>query len=102
MMFYTADDLAFIRLSGDRELPDTFLAEIRARRLGISRAEFAAMRSYDQAREIAEEAAIIKLPGSERIKPTRLDEALLDAIANRERIDRAQAFQEFLRSQGKA
>ncbi len=95
-MHYTENDIAFIRAAGDRPLPDSFLAEMRARRLGIDRSQFAMMRKFDQAREIADEAAIIQLPGSERLKPFRPDDVLLDAIAKRERIERAQAFQEYL------
>ena len=89
------DERAFIKLGSGR-LPESFLADIRAKRLGISRSEFAAMRSYDRAREIAEEAAIIELPDTEFIRPTALDWTLVDAIAKREAQERAQDFAEYV------
>lgn len=90
-----ADERAFIRPASGR-LPESFLADIRAKRLGISRSEFAAMRNFDRARELADEAAIIELANTEFIRPTAVDWKLVDAIAGRESQERAQDFAEYV------
>ena len=94
------DEQEFLRLALEqgKPLPDSFLLETRARRIGASRGEMAGMRSYDLARELADEAAILGfgIEAAETMQPTRVDWELADAIAKRESAERAAAFEEFL------
>ncbi len=91
----TEDDSRFLSITPIEKLPISFLIEIRCRRLGMTLFSFNAMRSYDQARELADERAIIGLPDTEYISPIRIDDEMLDAIAKRESLQRARDFEEF-------
>lgn len=77
----------------------SFLLESRAQRIGCSVDELRCMRSYDLARELAEEVAILgrgDLDTTCRIPATRLDDRLIDALAKLVAAERAEAWQEFL------
>lgn len=102
---YSKEDREFFAITPLDELSaspssSSFLLESRAQRLGCSVDELRCMRSYDLARELAEEVAILGLGDLDktcRITATRLDDRLVDAIAKREAAERAQAWQQFLK-----
>lgn len=91
-------DRRFLEMTPLLDVPDLFWCETRAQRLGCSVPEIMAMRTYDRAREIAEEVALLGLgmDAFETKPPTRLDDSVLDAIAKRESDARMAAFNEFL------
>jgi len=96
----TDDQRQFIeghRNSGNLSLPDTFLAEVRCARRGWELGYFYnALLSYERAREIADEQAIIFHSSTEFMRAYDPDPATIDAIAKRESRRRAEAFQRFL------
>lgn len=95
----SADDEAFFLATEATELPESFLVDTRAQRIGASRSEVMHMRSYDRERELAEEVAFagLGLQAFARARPTRPDWDLIDAIAKREAAERAREFSEFVR-----
>ena len=94
----TEDERRFIesgREKGWIELPASFLADIRCKRRGWQRGALDRMLSYERAREIADEAAIIYLSDTETIPCYDPDPAFLDSIVRNECAKRASAFQRF-------
>lgn len=90
-------DRNLIASTSVNKLPDSLLIEMRAQRMGCSAGELRAMRSYELARELAEERAFVGLGDVDgRINSYRPDWELLDAIAKRETADRMRDFQEWL------
>lgn len=98
---YTKADREFFATTPLLDLPPSFLMESRAQRVGCSLSELRAMRSHELARELADEVAILgagPLEKTCRIHATWIDQATIDAIANRMAAERAFEWQEFLRS----
>ena len=91
----TEDERRFISITPVEKLRDSFLAEIRCRRLVMTLFSFNAMRNYDQARELADERSIIGLADTEYWAPIRIDDGMIDAIAKREAIQLARDFADF-------
>lgn len=89
-------DREFLASTSIEKIPESLLIETRCQRIGCSRNELLAMRSYDRARELAEERAIMSLPSWEYIPAHRPDWVLIDAIAKREASERLAAFEEYL------
>ena len=97
---YSTSDREFFAITPLEQRPASFLMESRSQRLGCSVDELRCMRSYDLARELADEIAILgrgDLDTTCRIPATRLDDRLVNAIAKREAAERAEAWQEFLK-----
>lgn len=102
---YSAEDRRFFSITPILELPQSFLIESRSQRLGCSAAEMRAMRSFDLARELADEVAILArgpLDRTCRVKPTRLCDAIVDAAAKRMAADRAEQWLEYLKTRSDA
>lgn len=99
----TEDEARFLRETPVNQLPTSFLMETRARRIGCSITNLKEMRNYDLARELAEECALLALPGSEFVPAYQPDWSRCDAVAKRETAERMRDFQEFcdLKRQGK-
>ena len=98
---YSADERRFFAMTPILKLPQSFLLESRSQRIGCSVAEMRAMRSYDLARELADETAILgsgPLDSTCRMQPTRLCDAVVDAAAKRMAADRAEQWQEYLKT----
>jgi hypothetical protein len=91
-------DREFLASTPIEEIPESLLIETRCQRIGCSRNEMLAMRSYDRARELAEERAILASQDWEFIPAYRPNWALIDAIATRETKERMAAFQEYLKT----
>lgn len=92
------EDRRFLSVTPVNDLPDSFVVETRCQRIGCNRNELMSMRSYDRARELAEERAILASEGWEFIPAYRPNWALIDAIATRETKERMAAFQEYLKT----
>jgi hypothetical protein len=96
---YIPSDIALFAMTPVTKLPRSVLMESRAQRVGATLDEMRAMRSYDLARELADETAILGLGPLDktcRVPATRLNEATLDAAAKRMAAERAKDWQEFL------
>lgn len=96
---YADADRRFFESTPLNNLSASFLMESRAARLGCTLSELRAMRSYDLARELADETAILgsgPLSQTCCINPTRLSEAMVDAAAKLMAAERAEAWQAFL------
>lgn len=94
--FVDEADRDFARSTPPIDWPDTLLIECRARRIGCSVSSLRLMRSYDLARELAEEVALQSLgPGNESIKAHRPDWNLIDQQARRESRERMEDFNEW-------
>lgn len=97
---YSQADIAFFESTPLLELPSSFLMESRAQRIGCSLDELQTMRSYDLARELADETAILgsgPLSRTCQMPATRLDDRTLDAAVKRVAAERAEAWKEFLK-----
>lgn len=102
---YSADERRFLAITPISKLPQSFLIESRSRRIGCSVNEMRAMRSYDLARELADETAILgsgPLESTCRMQPTRLCDAVVDAAAKRMAADLAEQWQEFQKTRSHA
>lgn len=100
---YIRSDVALFAMTPVTKLPRSFLMESRAQRIGATLGEMRAMRSYDLARELADETAILGLGTLDktcRVPAIMLNEATLDAAAKREAAEQAKSWQEFLASKG--
>lgn len=97
LKFVEESDRDFASRVNPIDWPDTLLIECRAKRIGCSASALRSMRSYDLARELAEEAALQSLgPGNESMKPYIPDWNLIDQQARRETRERMDEFNAWL------
>jgi hypothetical protein len=98
---YSAKDQSFFAITPLDRLPDSFLLESRAQRIGASVSEMRAMRVYDLQREIAEERSILGLGSLDetcRVSAVKLNYDVISAAAKREASERIQDFKDFMKS----
>ena len=98
---YSIADANFLTITPRERLPESFLIMSRAQRLGITEDELRCMKSWELPLELADELAILGLSDHQFIRPVRLDQDLIVAIAKRESLERAADFAEYLKTKGK-
>ena len=92
-------DLAYRQsiIDGELEFPESFLKETRAQRLGCSVREIDCMFSYERARELADEAIVMRMLDWQFVRPVWIDWEAINHRAKEEARERAQEFAEYKR-----
>ena len=90
-------DLAYRQsiIDGELEFPEPFLKETRAQRLGCSVRELDSMLSYERARELADEAVVMRMSDWQFVRPVWIDWELVNHMAKQNAIERARDFAEY-------
>lgn len=82
-------------IAKDIAFGESFLKETRAQRLGCSVRDLECMVNYERNRHLAEEAISMRLSSWETDPVTYIDWTMINARANRESMELADAFAEF-------
>jgi hypothetical protein len=82
-------------IENETEFTESFLAECRCQRIGCRLSEFYAMRNYDRARELADEAIIMRFDDWATMRPVYIDFETINARAKEMAKEQALDFAEW-------
>jgi hypothetical protein len=82
-------------IENETEFTESFLAECRCQRIGCRLTEFYAMSNYERARELAEEASIMRFDDWATMRPVYIDWKAINARAKEMAKEQAQDFAEW-------
>jgi hypothetical protein len=82
-------------IENEKEFTESFLAECRCQRIGCRLSEFYAMSNYERARELAEEASIMRFDDWATMRPVYIDFDTINARAKEMAKEQARDFAEW-------